>query len=128
MKKVTQLFAIVAILFSTIVSAQPNTVKSADYALPDQKAQGFKPHKCDTVVIHDTVSVAVYLVDITDTVPATITYELKKGKGHVRIAKGYALVRGFKVFDKQPKWVTKPEIIGALDSKKRILHNVIQIF
>lgn len=126
MKKVTQLLVLVTILFSTVVSAQSYSVQTAE--LKDAKKEGFKPHVCDTVRIHDTVKVAIYLVDITDTVPATITYEMKKGKGHIRIAKGYALVRGFKVFDKEPKWVDKPTLVGALDDKKRPLKNVIQVF
>ncbi len=114
MKK--QIFLIFAILVSlSAFSQMPNKG-----IVPPVKDTGAK-------AVKDTVFVPVYLVDITDTIPATITYEKKKGRGHVRIVKGYALVRGFKVFDKEPKWAVKPEVIGALDAKKKPLKNIIQI-
>mgnify|MGYP000912040426 CR=1 FL=1 len=114
MKK--QIFILVAIFVSVNVFGQ----------LPNK---GIVPPIKDTTVkaAKDTVFVPVYLVDITDTVPANITFERKKGKGHLRLVKGYALYRGFKVYDKEPKWVVKPDFVGALDAKKKPIKNVIQV-
>lgn len=112
---------LVIFIIATIVSAnclaQSTSVKTAEWKNPK-----------DTVHVKDTVRVPVYLVDVTDTVQASITYEKKKGSGRVYITKGFALLRGFKVFDKEPKWVDKPALVGALDEKKRPIKNVVQVF
>ena len=76
----------------------------------------------------DTVQVPVYLVDVTDTIPATVLYKKSDKSDRIYTVKGFALVRGFKVMVKgQPQWADKPQIIGALDDKKRLIKNVIQV-
>jgi hypothetical protein len=75
----------------------------------------------------DTVFVPIYLIDVSDTIPATITYEKKKGSGRVFITQGFVIVRGFKVFDKEPKWIKKPDVIGVIDKKKNPINNIVQI-
>lgn len=87
-----------------------------------------QPKKCDTIRIHDTLQVPVYLVDVTDTIPATVLYKKSEKSDRIYTVKGFALVRGFKVMVKgQPQWADKPQIIGALDDKKRLIKNVIQV-
>jgi len=90
--------------------------------------------KCDTVYIHDTirikdtVNVPIYLVDVTDTLPATVMYKKDSKSDRVYTLKGFALVRGFKVMVQgKPQWADKPQIVGALDDRKRLIKNVIQV-
>lgn len=76
----------------------------------------------------DTVQVPVYLVDVTDTVPANLIYKKSGKSDRVYTVKGFALVRGFKVFvNGKAQWADKPQIVGALDDKKRLIKNVIQV-
>lgn len=84
--------------------------------------------KRDTIRIHDTIQVPVYLVDVTDTVPATVLYKKSEKSDRIYTVKGFALVRGFKVFVQgKAQWADKPQIVGALDDKKRLIKNVIQV-
>lgn len=91
--------------------------------------------KCDTVRIHDTirikdtVPVPVFLVDVTDTVPAnTIMYKKDSKSDRVYTTSGFALIRGLKTMVQgRPQWADKPQLVGALDNKKRAIKNVIQI-
>lgn len=90
--------------------------------------------KCDTVYIRDTirikdtVNVPIYLVDVTDTMPATVMYKKDAKSDRVYTLKGFALVRGFKVMvQNKPQWADKPAVVGALDDKKRLIKNVIQV-
>lgn len=76
----------------------------------------------------DTAYVPVYLVDVTDTVSATVMYKKDSKSDRVYTLSGFALVRGFKVMMQgKPVWADKPNIIGALDDKKRVIKNVIQV-
>lgn len=88
---------------------------------------GQKPnvvHKPDTV----QVPVPVYLYDITDTVNAKVMYKKSDKSDRIYQTDGFALVRGFKTLQNgQPVWVDKPQLIGALDSKKKTIKNPIQI-
>lgn len=87
-----------------------------------------QPIKCDTIRIRDTVPMPVYLVDVTDTVPATVLYKKSEKSDRIYTVKGFALVRGFKVMAQgKPQWADKPQIVGALDDKKRPIKNVIQV-
>ena len=87
-----------------------------------------QPKKCDTIRIRDTVPMPVYLVDVTDTVPATVLYKKSEKSDRIYTVKGFALVRGFKVFVQgKAQWADKPQIVGALYDKKRQVKNVIQI-
>jgi hypothetical protein len=80
------------------------------------------------VVKKDTVYIPVYLVDVTDTLPATVMYKKDSKSDRVYTLKGFALVRGFKVFVQgKAQWADKPQIVGALDDKKRLIKNVIQV-
>lgn len=87
-----------------------------------------QPKKCDTIRIRDTVPMPVYLVDVTDTIPATVLYKKSEKSDRIYTVKGFALVRGFKVFVQgKAQWADKPQIVGALDDKKRLIKNVIQV-
>lgn len=99
-----------------------------------QAAVGHGSPACDTVYIHDTirikdtVNVPIYLVDVTDTLPATVMYKKDSKSDRVYTLKGFALVRGFKVMvNGKPQWADKPQVVGALDDKKRLIKNVIQV-
>lgn len=82
----------------------------------------------DTIRVRDTVTMPVYLVDITDTVSATIMYKKSEKSDRIYTTKGYALIRGFKTWlQSKMQWVDKPNIIGALDDRKRPIANVIQV-
>lgn len=84
--------------------------------------------KRDTIRIHDTLQVPVYLVDVTDTIPATVLYKKSEKSDRIYTVKGFALVRGFKVFvNGKAQWADKPQIVGAIDDKKRLIKNVIQV-
>lgn len=77
----------------------------------------------------DTVLVPIYLIDITDTIAVnTIMYKEKANSNRIYTTKGFALLRGFKTLaNGKPQWVDKPKLIGALDEKKKVIKNLIQI-
>lgn len=71
-----------------------------------------KPVKVDTV----------FMVDVTDTVRANVTYRKSLSSDVVYYTPGYALVRGYKTMkDKQPVWASQPQLVGALDSSRKAL-------
>jgi hypothetical protein len=90
---------------------------------------GLKPtvvHKPDTVQVQ--VPFPVYLYDITDTVKVRVMYKKSDKSDRIYQTDGFALVRGFKTMQNgQPVWVDKPQLIGALDSKKKPIKNPIQV-
>lgn len=78
----------------------------------------------------DTTYVAVPVYERYDTIKANIVY-YGDLNGNVKfIRDGYVIVKGFAVQDndKKWKWTDKPNLEGALDSKKKRLQNVLQVF
>lgn len=90
---------------------------------------GSKPnvvHKADTVQVQ--VPVPVYLYDITDTVKARVMYKKSEKSDRIYQTDGFVQVRGFKTLQNgQAVWLDKPQIIGALDNKKKAIAHPIQL-
>lgn len=70
----------------------------------------------------------VYLIDVTDTVPATVLYKKDTASDQVFTASGFALVRGLKTIqDGKPVWAQEPQLVGAVNEKKEPVKNLIRV-
>lgn len=117
------LIASVLLLITISIFGQVGKGAGATYAVPVLSSD-----VRDTIHVHDTVRVPVYFIDITDTLAATVIYKKSVKSDRLYTAKGFAIVRGFKTMENgKPVWVDKPQFIGALDSRKKALKNVIQV-
>ncbi len=81
----------------------------------------FSQAQKDTIRIHDTVTVPIYIIDSVATVQVpTLMYE-GKGNRVYRCAPGYLVVKRKMATRDGKQWtpVSEPVILGAYDDKKR---------
>ena len=118
-----QLLILVLIFACSTVNAQTHTATLEWRPTPNDY---YSPKK-DTVLLRDTVAMAVPLYQVTDTLPGQFLYS--NDRSYVRHGDGFLLVQGFKRVDEKGRlvWADKPQVVGALTKQKKAVRRLLQV-